>query len=111
MNQDVIWCVLILIFLCIVGSIGCKLWLLAFPGLEAPFKESESETLEAFLAFWTYVIVLQVGYLVPQTAFLLVMWLILDYDPSIVVCNLGTMQNTTGVSHSSQRRPLRSSDG
>lgn len=60
MNQDVIWCVLILIFLCIVGSIGCKLWLLAFPGLTAPFKESESEDLEAFLAFWTYVIVLQV---------------------------------------------------
>lgn len=72
MNQNVIWCVLILIFLCIVGSIGCKLWLLAFPGLQAPFKESESESLEAFLAFWTYVIVLQVGYPIHQKARLLV---------------------------------------
>ncbi|KAL1506324.1 hypothetical protein ABEB36_005712 [Hypothenemus hampei] len=59
MNQDVIWCVLILIFLCIIGAIGCKLWLLAYPNLPQPFKDHKEST-EAFLAFWTYVIVLQI---------------------------------------------------
>uniref|UniRef100_A0AAR5PE88 Phospholipid-transporting ATPase n=1 Tax=Dendroctonus ponderosae TaxID=77166 RepID=A0AAR5PE88_DENPD len=59
MNQDVVWCVLILILMCILGAIGCKLWLLAFPDLKSPFRE-ESDQIEAFLAFWTYVIILQI---------------------------------------------------
>ncbi|XP_066145545.1 phospholipid-transporting ATPase VD isoform X1 [Euwallacea fornicatus] len=60
MNQDVIWCVLILIFFCIVGAIGSKLWLLAYPNLQSPFKDFDNDSTEAFLAFWTYVIVLQI---------------------------------------------------
>ncbi|CAH1123846.1 unnamed protein product [Ceutorhynchus assimilis] len=59
MNQDVIWCVLILIFFCIVGAIGCKLWLKTYPNLTAPFQDHH-DSLEAFLAFWTYVIILQI---------------------------------------------------
>lgn len=61
MNQDVIWCVLVLIFLCVIGAIGCKLWLQAYPTLKEPFKlEGTSDSAEAFLAFWTYIIILQV---------------------------------------------------
>lgn len=59
MNQDVIWCVLILVLLCVIGAIGCKLWLSSYKNLEAPFQENEEST-EAFLAFWTFVIILQV---------------------------------------------------
>ncbi|CAH0560353.1 unnamed protein product [Brassicogethes aeneus] len=60
MNQDVLWCVLILIFLCIIGAIGCKLWLNTHKGLQEPFRKFESDTTEAFLSFWTYVILLQI---------------------------------------------------
>ncbi|XP_050308196.1 phospholipid-transporting ATPase VA isoform X2 [Anthonomus grandis grandis] len=61
MNQDVLWCVLILIFLCVVGAIGCKLWLLTYPNLPPPFRdEYYTENVEAFLSFWTYVIILQI---------------------------------------------------
>lgn len=59
MNQDVIWCVFILIFLCVLGAIGCKVWLSFFENLPPPFKENH-ETTEAVLAFWTFVIILQV---------------------------------------------------
>nr|XP_023013530.1 probable phospholipid-transporting ATPase VA [Leptinotarsa decemlineata] len=60
MNQDVIWCVVILIFLCILGAIGCKLWLTYYQNLPPPFQESTSETTEAILAFWTFIIILQI---------------------------------------------------
>ncbi|XP_044255059.1 phospholipid-transporting ATPase VD isoform X2 [Tribolium madens] len=60
MNQDVLWCVLILIVLCLIGAIGCKLWLNIFNRLEPPFKTEHSEGTEAFLAFWTYIIILQI---------------------------------------------------
>lgn len=59
MNQDVIWCVLILILLCVIGAIGCRLWLSSYEKLEPPFQEGDDAT-EAFLAFWTFVIILQV---------------------------------------------------
>ncbi|KAJ8976657.1 hypothetical protein NQ317_010373, partial [Molorchus minor] len=59
MNQDVIWCVLILIFLCVIGAAGCKLWLSFYDDLPPPFQEN-SETTEVILAFWTFIIILQV---------------------------------------------------
>lgn len=61
MNQDVIWCVIMLIVLCVIGATGCKIWLDSYPNLMAPFKPvTYSESSEAFLAFWTYIIILQV---------------------------------------------------
>ncbi|XP_076273548.1 phospholipid-transporting ATPase VD isoform X2 [Rhynchophorus ferrugineus] len=60
MNQDVIYCVLILIFLCIIGAIGCKLWLLSYSDLPEPFRSEYEPSTEAFLAFWIYVIILQI---------------------------------------------------
>lgn len=61
MNQDVIWCVIVLIVLCVIGATGCKLWLDSYPNLSSPFKPvAYSLSGEAFLAFWTYIIILQV---------------------------------------------------
>lgn len=61
MNQDVIWCVLILILLCVIGAIGCKLWLNAHPNLPEPFRMADyPDSGVAFLTFWTYIIILQV---------------------------------------------------
>ncbi|XP_017779873.1 PREDICTED: probable phospholipid-transporting ATPase VD isoform X2 [Nicrophorus vespilloides] len=61
MNQDVLWCVLILIFLCVIGAIGCKLWLSTYTNLQEPFRpDGYSDSSEAFLAFWTYIIILQI---------------------------------------------------
>lgn len=59
MNQDVIWCVFILVLLCVIGAIGCGLWLNSYEHLTEPFKETDDGK-EAFLAFWTFVIILQV---------------------------------------------------
>lgn len=62
MNQDVIWCVLILIVLCLIGAIGCKLWLGVNEYLREPFRpEGQNDTMEAFLSFWIFVIILQVS--------------------------------------------------
>lgn len=63
MNQDVIWCVLILILLCVIGAIGCNLWLNSYDNLQPPFKENISTAEEAGLAFFTFVIILQVSQL------------------------------------------------
>ncbi|GJQ77455.1 hypothetical protein Trydic_g20852 [Trypoxylus dichotomus] len=61
MNQDVIWCVLTLVILCIIGAVGCKLWLNTYYHLGEPFvSDGMSNSTEAFLAFWTYVIILQI---------------------------------------------------
>lgn len=61
MNQDVFWCVLVLVILCVIGAVGCKLWLQAYNQIREPFKlEASSESTEAFLAFWTYIIILQI---------------------------------------------------
>lgn len=59
MNQDVIWCVLILILLCLIGAIGCKLWYTTYSNLPEPYKVHDEST-EAVIAFWTYVIILQI---------------------------------------------------
>ncbi|XP_030761045.1 probable phospholipid-transporting ATPase VD isoform X2 [Sitophilus oryzae] len=60
MNKAVIWCVLILILLCIIGAFGCKLWLQSYTDLPPPYQEHDDPSQEAFLAFWIYVIILQI---------------------------------------------------
>ncbi|KAL1116082.1 hypothetical protein AAG570_005577 [Ranatra chinensis] len=63
MNLDVMWCVVILLLLCSFGSIGSKVWLSSFSTLlpSIPFIiGSTSSTYEAWLTFWTFIIILQV---------------------------------------------------
>lgn len=61
MNQDIIWCCVILMILCIVGAIGVGLWLKAFKDLGEPYITGDLTVYsDAFLAFWTYMIILQV---------------------------------------------------
>lgn len=62
MNLDVIWCVLILIVLCLVGAIGCRLWLSGY-NLDIPIPflpDPQSPGSEGVLTFLTFVIILQV---------------------------------------------------
>lgn len=69
MNQDVIWCVLILFLLCLIGAIGSKLWLSANFFLKEPFRaDGQSDTMEAFLSFWIFVIILQVNPVLNETS-------------------------------------------
>lgn len=62
MNLDVVWCVVILVVLCIVGAAGCRFWLSAYtsvgPVLFLPVIQDPSY--EGMLTFWTFVIILQV---------------------------------------------------
>ncbi|KAJ4435962.1 hypothetical protein ANN_18585 [Periplaneta americana] len=64
MNLDVIWCVLILFVLCVIGAVGCKLWLSSYETYDnhsVPFIPiAESPIKEGFLGFWTFIIILQV---------------------------------------------------
>ncbi|CAD7086518.1 unnamed protein product [Hermetia illucens] len=61
MNIDVIWCVIILLILCVIGAVGCKMWLSSFEGLTIPFLPFEVDpSYEGLIAFWTYIIILQV---------------------------------------------------
>lgn len=62
MNLDIIWCVLILIVLCIVGAVGCKLWLSTFKTTTSvPFlPDFNNSNYEGILTFLTFVIILQV---------------------------------------------------
>ncbi|XP_014209403.1 probable phospholipid-transporting ATPase VA isoform X2 [Copidosoma floridanum] len=61
MNIDVVWCVVILIILCIVGAVGCKFWLSAYASVPAPFLPIvQDASYEGMLTFWTFVIILQV---------------------------------------------------
>ncbi|KFM79784.1 putative phospholipid-transporting ATPase VD, partial [Stegodyphus mimosarum] len=67
MNRDVMFCIVMLILLCLLGAVGYGLWLGSFDDMDVvPFlaqfylnERSEVYT-EAFLIFWTFVIVLQV---------------------------------------------------
>jgi phospholipid-translocating ATPase len=62
MNVDVVWCVVILVVLCIVGAIGCKLWVSGYaPGTPFIPVYPDQPSYEAVLMFWTYVIILQVS--------------------------------------------------
>ncbi|KAL3209630.1 hypothetical protein MRX96_038060 [Rhipicephalus microplus] len=66
MNRDIVWCIVILLVLCSVGAIGCALWLRSFENRkEVIFIPYEQENryipaVEGFIAFWTYIIILQV---------------------------------------------------
>lgn len=62
MNLDVIWCVVILVILCIVGAVGCRLWLSAYGNItNIPFiPVAHDPSYEGMLTFWTFVIILQV---------------------------------------------------
>ncbi|KAH8412397.1 hypothetical protein KR009_001802 [Drosophila setifemur] len=61
MNIDVIWCVIILLILCVVGAIGCRMWLSSFTNFPVPYLPFEvNANLEGMWTFWTYIIILQV---------------------------------------------------
>ncbi|CAH2063123.1 unnamed protein product, partial [Iphiclides podalirius] len=64
MNTDVIWCVLVLLFLCCAGAVGCKVWYDQYSPLlykVTPFiTYADKPAYEGLLTFWTYIIVLQV---------------------------------------------------
>lgn len=54
-------CVIILIILCVIGAVGCKMWLTPFEGLTIYFLPFEVHPgYESLFTFWTYVIILQV---------------------------------------------------
>ncbi|KAL1464686.1 hypothetical protein WDU94_004310 [Cyamophila willieti] len=63
-NTDIMWCVVLLVILCLIGAFGSDFWLSEFKvSLDTiPFLliKSQSTTYEAFLTFWTFVIILQV---------------------------------------------------
>ncbi|XP_037957548.1 probable phospholipid-transporting ATPase VA isoform X2 [Teleopsis dalmanni] len=61
MNIDVIWCVIILLVLCVVGAVGSKMWLSSFKHFPVPFLPFKVDPdYEGLLTFWTYIIILQV---------------------------------------------------
>ena len=64
MNRDVIWCVLILIMLCLIGAIGNTTWLASYdeyiPFLNTKTFEETKPFYDGFLVFWTFVITMQV---------------------------------------------------
>ncbi|CAG2111469.1 unnamed protein product, partial [Medioppia subpectinata] len=64
MNRDVIWCVIILLLMCISGSIGYGLWLSSYDDQRSVVflngSETESPVWDAFLIFWTFIVLYQV---------------------------------------------------
>ncbi|EEC05352.1 ATPase, putative, partial [Ixodes scapularis] len=66
MNRDIIWCIVILLFLCSIGALGSALWLRSYEHRkEVIFIAYEHDArynpaIEGFIAFWTYIIILQV---------------------------------------------------
>ncbi|XP_046562486.1 phospholipid-transporting ATPase VB-like [Haliotis rubra] len=68
-NQDVIWCVILLLFLCFFCAIGSGIWLSNFNGLTdntnyvpfIPFGDLDkfSPVYQGFIVFWTYIIIFQ----------------------------------------------------
>lgn len=61
MNYDVIWCVVILLILCVIGAIGCRMWLSSFEGKDIYFLPIKNDpNFESFWTFWTFIIILQV---------------------------------------------------
>jgi phospholipid-translocating ATPase len=62
MNIDVIWCVIILIILCVIGAVGCRMWLGSYTNQPIPFLPFDIDpNYEGLLSFWTFVIILQVS--------------------------------------------------
>ncbi|XP_015906001.1 phospholipid-transporting ATPase VA [Parasteatoda tepidariorum] len=67
MNRNVIFCIIMLILLCLLGAVGNGVWLSTYhdrnivPFLPGFYLNNNAEIYnEAFLIFWTFVIVLQV---------------------------------------------------
>lgn len=70
MNGDIIWCVVILLVLCLIGSIGWKWWLSAYNISiikNVPFLPNVEDSLVQFLdTFGTFIIILQVSWELPR---------------------------------------------
>ncbi|CAH8538603.1 unnamed protein product [Schistosoma rodhaini] len=64
-NMDVIWCVLILVLVCVTGAIGSAVWHQNLPGDDVLFvaldRNSSTSTpaYQGFLNFWRFVIIFQ----------------------------------------------------
>lgn len=64
-NTDVLWCVLLLIVMCLTGALGHGIWLsryenMLFFNIPEPDGRVLSPVLTAFYVFWTMIILLQV---------------------------------------------------
>ncbi|KAM8848087.1 phospholipid-transporting ATPase VB [Synchiropus picturatus] len=65
LNRDVIFCVILLLAMCLIGAVGHFLWLRSLPGV-APYLvpdsggHLDSPTLSAFYMFFTMIILLQI---------------------------------------------------
>ncbi|CAI9559387.1 unnamed protein product, partial [Staurois parvus] len=65
LNSDILWCVLLLLTMCLVGAIGHGIWLMHFPeppifSIPEPSGAHTPPALAAFYMFWTMIILLQV---------------------------------------------------
>lgn len=65
MNGDIMWCVVILLVLCLIGSVGSYIWLSSFTISKdlVPFlpKDQDLSNFEVLLTFCTFIIILQVS--------------------------------------------------
>ncbi|XP_068799064.1 phospholipid-transporting ATPase VD isoform X2 [Struthio camelus] len=64
-NTDILWCVLLLILMCLTGAVGHGIWLsryseIPFFNIPEPDGKSIPPTLAGFNMFWTMIILLQV---------------------------------------------------
>ncbi|XP_062963890.1 phospholipid-transporting ATPase VD isoform X2 [Cynocephalus volans] len=65
-NTDVLWCVLLLIIMCLTGALGHGIWLsryenIHFFNIPEPDGRTISPVLAGFYMFWTMIILLQLG--------------------------------------------------
>ncbi|KAM3594317.1 uncharacterized protein V6R79_005735 [Siganus canaliculatus] len=60
LNTDILWCVLLLIVMCLIGAVGHGIWLKNLKNPLIIVDETLSPALGGFYVFWTMVIVLQV---------------------------------------------------
>ncbi|XP_008547483.1 phospholipid-transporting ATPase VD [Microplitis demolitor] len=66
MNTDIIWCVVILLILCVIGAVGCRVWLSIISSdvastISIPFLSIfRSSIFEGVISFGTFIIILQV---------------------------------------------------
>ncbi|XP_055492654.1 phospholipid-transporting ATPase VD-like [Leucoraja erinacea] len=65
LNRDVLWCVALLLVMCLIGAFGHGIWLNGFSkipifGIQEPNGTRGHPVLAGFLIFWTMIILLQV---------------------------------------------------
>ncbi|XP_068134633.1 phospholipid-transporting ATPase VD [Hyperolius riggenbachi] len=65
LNTDIMWCVLLLLVMCLTAALGHGLWLVSFPeppifNVAEPSGKQTPPALAAFYMFWTMIILLQV---------------------------------------------------